>query len=136
MANDVGPGGARRAVGDDGRRVVFLTGTPAVVEPGGPELPAGQVVVRDLTASTTRIASAPAGSATAGNADSGPPSLSAQGRIVAFGSRATNLGAGDPRGHAQVYVADLRRGALTLASPSRAVAASQSAGNRPGSSAR
>lgn len=113
--------GIAPSISATGTSVAFLTRAEPYNAPGVFTL---QVVVRDLTASTTRIASAPAGSATAGNADSGPPSLSAQGRIVAFGSRATNLGAGDPRGHAQVYVADLRRGALTLASPSRAVAAS------------
>lgn len=46
---------AGATLSDDGRRVVFLTGTPAVVEPGGPELPAGQVVVRDLDTRRTRV---------------------------------------------------------------------------------
>ncbi len=53
-------GGARLtqtggALSDDGRRVVFVTAAPAVLEPGGPELPAGQVVVRDLETRATRV---------------------------------------------------------------------------------
>jgi hypothetical protein len=43
------------ALSDDGRRVVFLSGGDGVIMPGGPVVPAGQVLVRDLDARSTRI---------------------------------------------------------------------------------
>ncbi|PTL59143.1 hypothetical protein [Paraconexibacter algicola] len=80
-----------------------------------------QVAVRDLVAGTTTLVSHPAGAPdTTANEDAGPPTISGRGRVVAFASTATNLAAGDPRGRAQVYVADLRRDLLTLASRSGA----------------
>ena len=51
-----------------------------------------------------------------GNADSSDPALSGAGRLVAFGSRADNLVPGDANGAEDVFVKDLRTGAVTLAS--------------------
>ncbi len=64
-----GSGGARLTqaggtLSGDGRRVVFLTGAAAVLTPGGPELPAGQVVVRDLDARSTRVLTTASGTGT------------------------------------------------------------------------
>jgi Tol biopolymer transport system component len=41
-----------------------------------------------------------------GNSGSGNPSLSADGRVVAFSSSATNLVPGDTNGHSDVFVHD------------------------------
>jgi len=51
-----------------------------------------------------------------GNANSYGPSISADGRYVAFVSRATNLVVGDTNGHLDVFVHDRITGATTLAS--------------------
>ncbi|WP_050502737.1 PD40 domain-containing protein, partial [Streptomyces monomycini] len=53
---------------------------------------------------------------TQGNGFSGDPTLSANGRFVAFTSEATNLGPTDTNGHQDVYVKDLRTGKVDLVS--------------------
>ena len=64
------------------------------------------VFVRDLTTGTTVRASVDSGGAQ-GNGDSSNPSLSANGRKVAFQSSATNLVAGDTNNVSDVFVADV-----------------------------
>jgi Tol biopolymer transport system component len=108
--------GASPALSAAGNAVAFTTRAPSFSATFRQ-----QVVVRDLTADTTTLASHPAGApATAAGEDVGPPSISGQGRVVAFASTAANLAAGSTGGHAQVYVADLRRDLLTMASTSNA----------------
>jgi Tol biopolymer transport system component len=84
------------AASDDGRFVTFASG--------------GAVYVRDRALGTTTIVSNPA----SGQADgpAGFPSISANGRYVAFNSAATNLVPGNATGFAQVYVRDTMTGAL------------------------
>ncbi|MCC5952672.1 MAG: PD40 domain-containing protein, partial [Acidimicrobiia bacterium] len=66
---------------------------------------AGDVFVHDLTTGeTTRVSVASDG--TQANGDSGHPSLSADGRYVAFHSEATNLANGAQSGDYQIYVHD------------------------------
>ncbi len=108
--------GGSPAISATGNAVAFTTRAPDFA-------PAGtftqQVAVRDLGTSATTLVSHPASSpATPANQDAGPPSISAHGRVIAFASAATNLGAGDPHARSQVYVADLRRSLLTMASTS------------------
>jgi Tol biopolymer transport system component len=93
----------------DGSRVAFLTGTP--LEPGAPD-GVVQVYVRDVDSATTMLASRLG--AAAGDDRADYPSLSGDGRRVAFESRATNLGV--PGGDAHVYVHDLGSGDTQLAS--------------------
>ena len=51
-----------------------------------------------------------------GNGDSGGASISADGRVIAFASRATNLSAADSDAFGDIYVRDERRGVTTLVS--------------------
>ncbi|NEB03078.1 PD40 domain-containing protein [Streptomyces sp. SID13726] len=79
---------------------VALTAPTASAGPGAP--------------STEKVSVAPDG--TEGNASAGGPSLSADGRHVAFVSAADNLVAGDTDGTADAFVRDLRTGTTRLAS--------------------
>jgi Tol biopolymer transport system component len=109
-------GRARHAIDRDGSAVAFFTASAAV-----PEDTNGftDVFVRDLGAGTTVRASVALGGANP-NGNSGGPSLSYNGRRVAFSSAATNLvtDAGPPSG--DVYVRDLDSGQTTLISQSTA----------------
>jgi len=67
------------------------------------------VFVRDLQLGTTERVSVATGGAQ-GNSDSYEPAISADGRIVAFKSDATNLVAGDTNGVTDVFVRDLQLG--------------------------
>jgi Tol biopolymer transport system component len=63
------------------------------------------VFVRDRTGDTTERVSVTSSEAQV-NGDSGNPSISADGRYVAFESRATNLVTGDTNGESDVFVRD------------------------------
>lgn len=78
----------------------------------------GQIFVRDLRRNTTRLVSRADGFAGApGDNDSIEPSISADGRHVAFGSRAKNLTEDDNDSvQYAVFVRDLKTGRTTLAS--------------------
>jgi hypothetical protein len=82
------------------------------------------VYVRDLLLGTTARASVSSGGADPVGA-SGAPSISADGRYVAFQSDAPNLVAGDANGFPDIFVRDVQFGITTLAS----VSTTGSAGN-------
>lgn len=63
---------------------------------------------------TTRVSVGSAGAEATGS--SSAPSLSADGRIVAFASRATNLVAGDGNGASDIFVVDRTQGAIVRVS--------------------
>jgi Tol biopolymer transport system component len=65
----------------------------------------GQIFVRDLKRRETRLVSVGRAGGV-GNSESYVPSISADGRYVAFESYASNLAGGDPRG-TQIFVRDL-----------------------------
>jgi Tol biopolymer transport system component len=92
------PGGGVPSVSADGRYVAYGA-TPV-------DDPSGQVFVRDLVAGTTTLASAAADGGP-GNGSSGPASISADGRHVAFVSSASNLVPGDGNDQPDVFVRDL-----------------------------
>ena len=73
------------------------------------------VFVKDLQTGTVRLASQNA-DGRKGNALSSRPAISADGQRVAFLSAADNLDPDDTDGYADVYVKDLRSGALAVAS--------------------
>jgi hypothetical protein len=103
------------AISRNGRTVAFQSIAtnldPANTDPGA------DVYVRDLKADTTTLVSRASGLAgERGNGPSGTPSISADGRYVAFASAATNLVGDVPPGSVQVYVRDLVSGELTLVS--------------------
>lgn len=97
------------AISGDGRHVAFETLATNLVAGDGNGVP--DVLVRDLLTSTTQRASV----STQGgdpNGRSSAPSISADGRFVAFESFASNLVAGDFNGRTDVFVVDLH-GATT-----------------------
>ncbi len=99
------------SVSADGTRVAFTSSATNLA--GG--LPGVQdVFVRDLEAGTTTLVSRAGASGPGGDADSGAPAISADGRWVAFASMATNLGAPGPGTISRIWVRDLETGALTL----------------------
>ncbi len=94
----VGRSAARAEISADGRCVAFDRG--------------GAIFVHDRTTSTTEQVDLAADGSPA-NAGSGSPSISADGRYVAFHSRADNLVAGDTNGATDIFVHD-RRTATTI----------------------
>lgn len=73
------------------------------------------IFLRDtLTDTTTRVSVAPGN--TGGNSDSANPSISADGRYVAFDSLATNLVAGDTNGRYDVFLRDTATNTTTRVS--------------------
>ena len=75
------------------------------------------VFVRDLQANTTTLVSRAAGAAGTGADDSSyNPSVSADGRYVAFQSNADNLSADDNNTYTNLFVRDLQANTLTLVS--------------------
>jgi Tol biopolymer transport system component len=96
-----------------GRYVAFSDNAPNLVKGDGNFR--YDVFVRDrVRGETTRVSVSSAGAE--GNDDSVFPSISANGRFVAFASLASNLVAGDRNHRFDVFVRDLKRGKTTRAS--------------------
>jgi Tol biopolymer transport system component len=74
------------------------------------------VFVRDLTRGTTTLVSVNEAGIDSGNAFSGYPTISANGRFVAFESNADDLVAMDTNGMSDVFVRNLKNGTTTLVS--------------------
>lgn len=112
------------SVSSNGRHVAY-SARPVVPGPG-----ADQIFVRDRVAGTTTLASVFSNGA-AGNNDSRLPSISADGRHIAFWSLATNdAPAGSPV-IPRVYVRDLVSGTTRLVSDSVAVSVGQNSSTPP-----
>jgi Tol biopolymer transport system component len=110
------------AISRDGRYVAFASAASNLV--AGDTNGFVDLFVRDLaTGRTTLLSRARDGGPT--NNGSGEPSVSDDGGKVAFSSDATNLVAGDTNGTTDVFVADVRSGAVRRVS----VAAGGGAGN-------
>jgi Tol biopolymer transport system component len=99
---------ASPAISADGRFVAFGSGSNNLV-PGGTN---GQLqtFVRDRTAGNTVLASVSNGGAQANFGVSNPPSISADGRFVAFSSFSTNLVANDNNLQEDVFLRDRTAG--------------------------
>jgi Tol biopolymer transport system component len=108
-------GGVSNAVlSGDGDHVAFAT-TASLDTGDGDQLP--DVYVRDLAGAMTRLADvAPDGAKADQGVDASGLSISADGRRVAFLSRAGNLGTPVPAGATQLWVHDLTGGSTVLAS--------------------
>jgi Tol biopolymer transport system component len=97
----------------DGTKVAFVSRSADLVK--GDTNAGTDVFVKDLETGAVVRASAAADGA-GGNDDSTDPSLSADGTKVAFVSTATNLVVGDTNGGRDVFVKDLRTGAVVRVS--------------------
>jgi Tol biopolymer transport system component len=114
------------AVSADGRFVAFES-FASNLHPDDPDT-TDDVFVRDLQANTTTLVSRAAGAAGAkGNDSSLRPAVSADGRFVAFASRASNLHPDDGDDTRDVFVRDLEANTVTLVS--RAAGATGAKGN-------
>jgi Tol biopolymer transport system component len=110
----VGPGGAQAnffsaapALSADGRIVAFGSVASNLVPGDSNDI--FDVFVRDLrTGVTRRVSVGPGGAQANGESFAGPLSLSADGRFVAFDSRASNLVLRDTNGVQDVFVRDRR----------------------------
>lgn len=111
--SDVPIGGALPTISASGRYVTFISLASAL--PGGHPDGSLDVYLHDrMTGQTERVSVSTAG--TAGNGESGLPSVSADGRYVAFSSTATNLAPGDTDDREDVYLRDRLLGTTTLIS--------------------
>ncbi|MEU1310946.1 hypothetical protein ABZ419_18925 [Streptomyces cinnamoneus] len=108
MASDGTQGNGYSAdekISGDGRLVVFTSYATSLV-PGSADGTYAQVFARDLRTGRTEQVSL-AGDGTSADRSSASPSVSANGRFVAFHSNAKNLTSqGNPSGRSRVYVRD------------------------------
>jgi Tol biopolymer transport system component len=128
-AADGGAGAARSAydpsISSDGRFVAFFTYATNL---GGPVQTPGSIYVYDLRQEEVRLASrqAAADGGDGANSISESPSISADGRRVAFDTQATTLG-GSIVANRNVYVYDIGQQSLELASRQSASAGGEAA---------
>src|SRR5262245_2376312 len=116
----VGSGGAQAngdsfapAISADGRYVAFASAATNLVD--GDTNDANDVFVRDLQANTTtRVSVGPNGAQANGGSDQ--PSLSGDGRLVAFTSAASNIVGGDVNNNRDAFVYDRQTGTAVNAS--------------------
>ncbi len=100
------------SISASGRQVAFVSSDPLLPDDTNGFL---DVYVRDLVTNGLTRASVAAGGGN-GDADSISPSISGNGRFVAFLSSASNLVAGDGNGLDDLFVRDLRSGVTVRAS--------------------
>jgi Tol biopolymer transport system component len=133
---DVTTSGVRPATGGsfapslsgDGQVVAFSSS--ADLQWGGAMLPRAQVWVRDVARGVTHLVSGTPTLRPANDA-SHAPSISADGRLVAFVSSASDLGPDDENHLSDIYVADLESGTITLVSRTSRGKAANGASFRP-----
>jgi hypothetical protein len=102
------------SISADGQHVAFVSAASNLVP--GDTNNANDIFVRDIqtvgnlqTGSLTWVSAG-------GNAGSASPSISSDGRYVAFSSFASNLLSGDTNGNSDVFLKDLQTGRLTMVS--------------------
>lgn len=101
------------ALSANGRRVAFVSSASNLVE--GDSAGYDDIFVRDMvTGTTVRVSLGLSGAEANGN--SSAPAISADGRKVAFASRASNLVAGDTNGASDIFVVDVNTLALARVS--------------------
>jgi len=110
------------SISGNGRFVSFSSGASNLVP--GDTNNARDTFVRDRAAGTTERVSVNSGGAQA-NGESGSGRISGDGRFVAFGSRASNLVAGDTNDTRDVFVRDRAAGTTEQVSVSGAAAGSE-----------
>ena len=109
------------SISADGRYVAFVSSAESL---SPDDVATSDVFVRDLATATTTLVSRATGLAgVAAGAESYEPSISADGRHVAFASRADNLSSeGTGPGSADIFVRDLDSGVTELVSRASGVA--------------
>ena len=106
------------SISPDGRYVAFYSQAANLVEPDFNQ--ASDIFVRDrLLGSTERVSVDSAG--ILGNDWSWDPSITPDGRFVAFWSRASNLVPGDSNGSADIFVRDRQSGTTERVNSARPV---------------
>jgi hypothetical protein len=111
--NGIGNGNSSNpAISGDGRYAAFESSASNLVT--GDSNGAIDIFVKDLQTGTVTLVST--GANGQGSGFSQTPTISSDGRYVAFFSYASNLVTGDTNGRADVFVKDLQTGALTLVS--------------------
>ncbi len=113
------------AISADGRLVAFLSDATDLV--ANPTDGSFQVYVRDLVNGTTRIVSAKPDGSAGGSCEGAAPTLSADGRVIAFESFDGGLVAHDENSLDDVFAFDLTRGAVALVSEVASGLASETA---------
>ncbi len=121
VVNEGNGASSASVISSDGRYVAFVSQATNLLAPGTPAVPAGQqIYVRDRQTGLTSLVSVDNDPVTPipGNGISSVPSISGDGRYVAFVSLATNLLAPDPAVPAgqQIYIRDRQLGQSSLAS--------------------
>jgi Tol biopolymer transport system component len=116
-----GPDGAKGdavsdapAISADGRYVAFVSEATNLSEDES-DADVADVFLRDLQQNTTTLVSR-ASDGMGGDAGSGSPAISADGRVVAFESDATNLASGDADAFTDVFARDVVEGTTVLVS--------------------
>lgn len=112
------------AISADGRLVAFASDAPDLVtadtnatctNAGGVATNCKDIFLKDMQSGVTAIVSVDAAGAQ-GDSISQQPSISADGRFIAFSSLAANFAAGDGNSSADVFIKDMQTGALLLVS--------------------
>jgi Tol biopolymer transport system component len=103
------------SISGDGRYVAFQSQADNLVGGDTNLFPLSDIFVHDLQTGITTLVSVDS-TGIQGNGDSSAPSISADGRYVAFESFATNLLAGGTNGNAHVFVRDRQTGITTIVS--------------------
>lgn len=106
-------GGGAPSISGNGRYVAYATFSTNMVP--GPQNAYDDVFVTDVVTGTTRLVSVGVGGVPSNN-ESGDPSISADGRLVAFTSYATNLvpGPGAHGSRSDIFVRDVVAGTTTM----------------------
>jgi Tol biopolymer transport system component len=108
-------GEASNSITPDGHYAVFATQADGLA--GGEDPALVHVIRKDLVSGAVMVVDAGA------NGSSTSPTISENGRFVAFASLASTLAAADTSNDADVFVKDLQTGAVTLITPGGAAAA-------------
>lgn len=102
------------AISADGRFVAFASAADNLVAGGSPNNGLTNTFVRDMIAGTTVLVSRERNGAATDNYSFAPATVSDDGRLVIFPSRATDLVAGDTNGMADAFLWDRTTGKLTM----------------------
>lgn len=106
-------GSGSPSISDDGRYIAFSSGADNLVENDTNGF--GDVFVHDLwTGETERVSVSSSGGQA--NFFSDSPSISSNGRFIAFSSSASNLVVGDSNGHGDIFIHDRNTGETTRVS--------------------